>query len=134
MNNNTENTENVETEVPNVTIKTAAEKLEKREGKLKKKNLKIFNKNLNKFIDELNLSFPELSISLDEHFPNIKDNNFTGYIETYYTEIQPHLNLVKQLSSNSLDFNLESELILFNCINISKYLKLIIVKILKKLF
>ena len=114
MNNNTEN-EKTETsnETSPETIKTAAEKVEKREEKLKKKNLKIFNKNLKKFLNKLNLTFPEITISLEEHFPNIDDNTSTDYIETYYKEIQPHLELVKQLSSNSLDFDLKEELVLF---------------------
>ena len=120
MNNNTENKTSSETS--SETIKTAAEKLEKREEKLKKKNLKIFNKNLKKFIDELNLTFPELTISLKDKFPNI-DSNSTEYIKTYFTEIQPHLDLVKQLSSNSLDFDLKEELVLFDCLNINKYLE-----------
>ena len=72
----------------------------------------------------MNLSFPELSPVINEHFPNIKDNSFTDYIETYYQEIQPHLELIKQLSENSLEFNFKSELVLFNCININKYLEL----------
>ena len=32
--------------------------------------------------------------------------------------------IIKQLSQNSLEFNLESELVLFDCININKYLEL----------
>ena len=84
MNNNIENNTSSQTSGENKeTVKTAAEKLEKREEKLKKKNLKIFNRNLKKFIDELNLTFPELTVSLEEHFPTIlcyDDRNHTIYI------------------------------------------------------